>query len=653
MHKDNKYSSLIIRELRDQQSKYAPREVKLKQASRAEQLLAEIEPARVYPYEFLCDRLTDFRPDSDPSKTVVGSHVQHDLPLLIEDLTESANLRVGELDEPVWTVEELAERLNVSTKTIARWRQQGLVSRKILFDQPAGCDSCGSSQEPASEASEELPQEFTTDESTTDEFATDESGTDESGTDESGTNESGTDESGTGLLNQATADSSVADQQQTANLAEADPQEQSKAKKPKKQVGFLESSVQRFVNQNMERVERGRRFSQLTEGEKEAIITRARRLAAAGGCPSEVTKRLARKTNRSVETIRYTLKQYEEENPHAPIFSGKVGPLSEIAREEICDMFQEGISAEELARLHCRTKTSIYRIINEVRARRLLDRHIEYIDSEEFRAPGAERTILAPTPQPEQPQRRTRPSAGLPSHLASLYDVPLLTREQEAHLFRKMNFLKYQALQRRQELDIQRPKATLIDQIEKDLEEAERTRNDIISANRRLVVSIAKRHHGMHIPFEELVSDGELSLMRAVEKFDYSRGNKFSTYATWAIMKNFARSIPDDHKRRARYRNVQEELFEATADDRSDQYEQEAAQHRREQDISRILEWLDDREQQIIISRFGLDHRQEPLTLKEVGQQMGVTKERVRQIESRALSKLKKAAQEERIELPG
>ena len=68
--------------------------------------------------------------------------------------------------------------------------------------------------------------------------------------------------------------------------------------------------------------------------------------------------------------------------------------------------------------------------------------------------------------------------------------------------------------------------------------------------------------------------------------------------------------------------------------------------------IGRILSRLDEREQKIIISRFGLDHSQEPLTLKEVGNEMGVTKERVRQIEARALNKLRIAAQEERIELP-
>jgi RNA polymerase primary sigma factor/RNA polymerase sigma factor len=94
-------------------------------------------------------------------------------------------------------------------------------------------------------------------------------------------------------------------------------------------------------------------------------------------------------------------------------------------------------------------------------------------------------------------------------------------------------------------------------------------------------------------------------------------------------------------------------MFATTEDDRSDQYEQESAQTQRENQVGRILARLDEREQQIIISRFGLNRGQEPLTLKEVGAELGVTKERIRQIEARALNKLRKAAQEEKIEIPG
>jgi RNA polymerase primary sigma factor/RNA polymerase sigma factor len=147
------------------------------------------------------------------------------------------------------------------------------------------------------------------------------------------------------------------------------------------------------------------------------------------------------------------------------------------------------------------------------------------------------------------------------------------------------------------------------------------------------------------------VSDGNMSLLRAIEKFDFARGNKFSTYASWAIMKNFARTIPGEFKHRDRFRTSQDELFAATQEHRGNPLVEESAQTQREAHVERMLRRLDDREQKIIIGRFGLERGQEPQTLKEVGASLGVTKERIRQIEARALNKLRLAAKEEKIAL--
>src|SRR5262249_14679004 len=142
---------------------------------------------------------------------------------------------------------------------------------------------------------------------------------------------------------------------------------------------------------------------------------------------------------------------------------------------------------------------------------------------------------------------RVKPPAGLPPYLASLYgDAPLLSREQEAHLFRKMNYLKYRAAKLREALDPARARTADLDEYERLQGEALAVKNQIIRANLRLVVSIAKKRVGTTNNFFELVSDGNMSLIRAVEKFDFARGFKFSTYASWAIMKNFARSIPEE-----------------------------------------------------------------------------------------------------------
>jgi RNA polymerase primary sigma factor len=554
MHTD--YLNPIIRQLRDQQVRFAPREKKIEQVNRAEKLLAELDAGRTYTYEYLCYRITDYRPESFPNLKLTGQDAGHDLRLFVEDLSDSADMPVGSAGERVLTVEELSRMFKVSTKTISRWRQQGLVSRRFVFD-------------------------------------------------------------------------------------------------GRKRVGFLKSSVEQFVARNEDRVRRGARFSQLTQEERNEIVERARRLALGGGSLADVTRRVAKRMGRSVETIRYTIKQFDREHPAQAIFPGSTRPLTEDDKKKIYQAYRRNVPVDTLADRYRRTKTSMYRIINEMRARRIAELPLDLIPNPLFGRAGAEKIIMAEMPVNEAATKKTRLPAGLPPYLASLYEVPLLTREQEGHMFRKFNYLKYKAAKLRQQLDPARAKSSLMDQIEALYDAVVAMKNQIVRANLRLVVSIAKRHVGQGDNFFELVSDGNMSLMRAVEKFDFARGNKFSTYASWAIMKNFARTIPDEHRQRDRFRTSHSEMFHSTEEPRSDQYEQESAQTQREFQVRRILERLDEREQKIIISRFGLNHGHEPQTLKEVGAEMGVTKERVRQIEARALSKLRVAAQEEKIDVPG
>ncbi|MCP4477632.1 MAG: sigma-70 family RNA polymerase sigma factor [Planctomycetaceae bacterium] len=555
MHTD--YKCDAIRELRNQQVRFAPREKKIEQVDCAENLLKDIQPQRNYNYEYVCFRVTGFRPEQSPIIKIEGDDLRHDLFCLIEDLSESANVRADESGQPVHTVDELSKMFNVSSKTISRWRQQGLVSRKFIFD--GG----------------------------------------------------------------------------------------------RKRVGFLHTSVDQFVKNNREKIRRGERFSQLTKEDKDEIIERARRLARAGGCPADVTRRIAKSMERSVETIRYTIKQFDQVYPEIAVFPDQTGPLNLEMKERIYSDFVSGKSADALAQRYCRTKTTVYRVINEVRANMILDLPLDFMDNAEFHRKSAYKKIVeTEMPQPEKATRRTKPPAGLPRYLASLYEVALLTREQEQHVFRKFNFLKCKARQLRDNLDPNQARSSEMDKIEELYGEAVKVKNLIVKSNLRLVVSIAKRHVSASDDFFQLVSDGNMSLIRAVEKFDYSRGNKFSTYASWAIMKNFARTIPDEFKQKDRFRPTSEEIFLSKEDLRSDRYMLESAQKRREEQVEQILESLDERERKIVISRFGLDYSQEPQTLKEVGALLGVTKERIRQIEARALTKLRAAAKEENIDDP-
>jgi RNA polymerase primary sigma factor/RNA polymerase sigma factor len=403
---------------------------------------------------------------------------------------------------------------------------------------------------------------------------------------------------------------------------------------------------------NRERVERGERFRQLTDVERQEIIFRARRLAAAGGGPAEIYRRIAKHTNRSVETIRHTVKQFGQRYPGLAVFPGRNGKLDDEAKKKIFRLFRQGHGVEFLVKRFGRTRTTIYRVIQEVRSKRIMELPLDFMFNEDFTKPGAAKKILVETPPNLAAVRKSNTPVGLPQYLASLYDVALLTREQEIHIFRQFNYLKYRANKLREGLKSGRLRTSTMDRIEGFYEQAVRVKNRIVQANLRLVVSIAKRHVGTNEDFFGLVSDGNMSLIRAVEKFDYGRGFKFSTYSSWAIMKNFARSIPEEFKHRDRFRTSQDEMFLLQEDLREDEFAQENMNQVRKQQIRKMLAHLDDREKKIIIRRFGLNPGEEPLTLQEVGLELGVTKERIRQLEARALTKLRCVAKDERLELP-
>jgi RNA polymerase primary sigma factor len=326
--------------------------------------------------------------------------------------------------------------------------------------------------------------------------------------------------------------------------------------------------------------------------------------------------------------------------------------VDETVKEEIDRLRRRGFSVDVLAHRFGISAARIERVLTEMRARRILAAKLDFIADESFENPEAEAEILAPLPELDETKvRRARAPEGLPPYLASLYDVPLLSRQHEAQLFRKMNYLKVQASRLRETVDPARVKPAVLDQIERLQEEALAVKNQIIRANLRLVVSIAKKHLGPDNNFFELVSDGNMALIRAVEKFDYSRGNKFSTYATWAIVRHFIRSIPEERHRRDRFVTGHDEMFEAATDHRGDEREYQIAQQRTKTTVNGLLSRLNERERKILMSRFGLEGAVEQ-TLEQLGRELGVTKERVRQIESRAQEKLRRIAIEEKLDLP-
>jgi RNA polymerase primary sigma factor len=278
------------------------------------------------------------------------------------------------------------------------------------------------------------------------------------------------------------------------------------------------------------------------------------------------------------------------------------------------------------------------------RARRLLAADLTYVHNPSFDDPGAHHAILAPEPEPVDVPAPgpIKPAAYRDSYLSGYSGAPVLSRQQEAHLFLQMNHLKCLAARLRDRIDPRRPAAADLDELERLQAEALKVKNRIVEANLRLVIAIVKNRARPGYDLAERVSDGNLALLLAVDRFDCARGTRFCTYASWAILNELAR-----HDRRSkRHRNRRFPLHEdslGVVDPAGDEYGRGEEQDRRRATVARLLDRLDPRERRILASRHGLGGGPEQ-SLSQIGRDLGISKERVRQIESRAQAKLRKYA---------
>jgi RNA polymerase sigma factor (sigma-70 family) len=297
------------------------------------------------------------------------------------------------------------------------------------------------------------------------------------------------------------------------------------------------------------------------------------------------------------------------------------------------------VPVRSLARRACRPRSAIYRVVVEERVAKLNKRKAKFIDDPLYHEPNAAGMIdaIASAHELSAPARaeENRVPRDLPPYLAELYRTPLLTPTRERALFLKFNFHKMQFAHARRKLDPQFARLRDLNVMERHWRRAVATKNDIVRANLRLVVSIGRKHLRPGLSLMELISDGNITLMRAVEGFDTHRGNRFSTYATLALMKGFARSVPQMLAGRAGGFAEDSlsripDLHTAAATDRFIARE----------DVGQMLSRLEDRERDVLLSHYGLDES-EPATYEQVGRRLGISKERVRQIEQTALAKLR------------
>ena len=318
----------------------------------------------------------------------------------------------------------------------------------------------------------------------------------------------------------------------------------------------------------------------------------------------------------------------------------------------------------------------------------LLAEVAEDLEAEEEEEPAV------PVVRPEEAERLGDLDA-LGTYLREIGRYPLLNAAQEVELAKRIE----NGVKSSKRLSKDAVAATKKRELQRTVRDGEMAKHDMVQANLRLVVSIARRYRATGIPLLDLVQEGNIGLMRAVDKFDWRKGFKFSTYATWWIRQAIQRGIADRgrairlpvhvHELLVRVRRARAELEAQYGREATDEEVARAARlpvaRVRElrglaanllsletpvgeageatlgefvpdeaaagqfdevlsgigrEELEKVLSTLTEREQKILALRFGLTG-EEPLTLEEVGRRFGLTRERIRQLEAKALAKLR------------
>ena len=407
----------------------SPPSVRQKHADRLEALLLSLSPETEYSLEFVYFRVTGFRPTELPVETISGGTLRTELRKMLEEVSASAPTSVEDVPERVYTIGKIADRCNVSKRTVYRWRDRGLICRKYRF--PDG----------------------------------------------------------------------------------------------RVRVGVRQEAMERFAGEHSDLLEQSADFRTLSDEDRQEVRTMARELGGQNDLSlTAAARRIAHQTGRATETIRRILKDLQAENPSLFKGTGAKGTLDDEEISRIYHAYNEGHPVQTLCERFGRSRSSIYRIINKERARELLS---------ETHAP----------PSPSVPESFN------PEDENDVFD-PAEDIGEELRMSRLYAYLKASVRWLKADLNPKRYVSSAhLAKIESRIQVLRAIRRRILCGALGVIVESARRHAGPVVGLGELVDEGCGCVLRAIDRFDYRGKGDFERFARLQLMKNFARTVPEENYR--------------------------------------------------------------------------------------------------------
>ncbi len=552
-----KWSDAKLDELARQLA-YTPANKRREQLDAALELLSEIDAEEQYPWDYILFKITGYRARADSHITLAGRALLADLPSLIEYISSTIDVNASDAKEQILTLDEVTAEFGVSSKTIQRWRRQGLPAMRYVFSDGV------------------------------------------------------------------------------------------------RRVGFRQSQVAAFSQRHARRLADAARYRQIPEREKAQIIGRARRMSAKCHCCLKlISRRIARRTGRSPEAIREIIRRHDMENPWSAVFPDSPARLTEADRRVISECFDRGISVDCLAKRYCRSAENIQQIVAEIKAEQVKAVNIKFVPNPLFEHADADKIILEELPakarlaaanEPlEDGQQRyllRRPS-NLPAYLQDAFRQPIMPQPLVIDAFRRMNYLRFKAWRRQLDIDPARCGPGELDGVASLLSQADAIRNQLLQSHLRIVVMVARKHCQSNENLLELISDGNLWLMRAADSFDFSRNVRFSTYLSYALMKNYAHRFGQPTSNANRLLISQDDLLDQLGAPAEQSIPDAVDMLLLQGRLVDAIAQLPQRERTLLALHYGLEAGAAPESLTQIAERFGVTKARVRQIEVKALAKLR------------